>query len=44
MEEVGMNDSLTHVDFMFGTKDLSIIGIDSFGNEEIIFKDGNWGF
>ena len=44
MEEVGMNDSLTHVDFMFGTKDLNIIGIDSFGNEEIIFKDGNWGF
>lgn len=44
MEEAGMNDSLTHVDFMFGTKDLSIIGIDSFGNEEIIFKDGNWGF
>ena len=44
MEEVGMNDSYVHVDFMFGTKDLSIIGVDAFGNEEHIFIDGNWAF
>lgn len=44
MEEVGMNDSLTHVDFMFGTKDLDITGIDSYGREEKIFENGNWAF
>lgn len=44
MEEVGMNDSLVHVDFMFGTKDLRIIGVDAFGNEEQIFENGNWAF
>ena len=44
MEKVGMNDSLTHVDFMFGTKDLDIIGIDENGNKEQIFKNGNWAF
>ena len=42
MEEAGMNDSLVHVDFMFGTKDLDIVGVDSFGNTEQIFKNGNW--
>ncbi|WP_300357772.1 aminopeptidase [Fusobacterium sp.] len=44
MEKAGVNDSLTHVDFMFGTKDLNIIGIDSLGNEENIFVNGNWAF
>ena len=44
MEEAGMNDSLVHVDFMFGTKDLDITGIDSYGREEKIFKNGNWAF
>ncbi len=42
MEEVGMNDSLTHVDFMFGTRDLSIIGFEKNGNFENIFTNGNW--
>ncbi len=42
MEEVGMNDSLTHVDFMFGTRDLSIIGFEKNGNFENIFVNGNW--
>lgn len=44
MEEAGMNDSLVHVDFMFGTKDLDITGIDSYGRKEKIFKNGNWAF
>ena len=44
MEKVGMNDSLTHVDFMFGTKDLDIIGIDENENKEQVFKNGNWAF
>lgn len=42
MEEVGMNDSLTHVDFMFGTSDLSIVGYEKNGNCENIFINGNW--
>lgn len=40
----GANDSLTHVDFMIGTKDLEIIGT-TYDNEEVkIFVDGNWAF
>lgn len=40
----GINDSMIHVDFMIGSKDLSIIGIDENNKEHIIFKDGNWAF
>jgi len=40
----GVNDSLTHVDFMIGTKDLNITAILENGEEISIFKDGNWGF
>ena len=36
------NFSLTHVDFMIGTKDTNIIGIKNDGTEIPIFKDGNW--
>jgi aminopeptidase len=42
LEEAGANDSLTHVDFMIGSKDMQIIGIDNNGDETIVFKDGNW--
>ena len=45
MEErgkVGINDSMIHVDFMVGTKDLSIVGVDKNGKEIQIFKDGTW--
>lgn len=38
----GINDSVIHVDFMIGTKDLSIIGTDFNGKETVIFKNGNW--
>ena len=41
-KEVGINDSMIHVDFMIGTRDLSIIGIDKNGKEVQIFKDGTW--
>lgn len=41
-KEVGINDSMIHVDFMVGTRDLSIIGIDKNGKEIQIFKDGTW--
>ena len=40
--EKSVNDSLIHVDFMVGTKDLSIVGKTEDGNEYIIFKDGEW--
>ena len=38
----GLNISTTHVDFMVGSKDLSIVGLDAEGNETPIFVDGNW--
>lgn len=38
----GVNDSMIHVDFMIGTKDLSITGISEDGKVTQIFKDGNW--
>ena len=44
LKEKGVNDSMIHVDFMIGTKDLSIVGTDSKGNKIQIFKDGNWAF
>ena len=40
----GINDSLTHVDFMIGTKDLSIEAILENGEKFVIFKDGNFAF
>ncbi len=40
----GANDSLTHVDFMIGTKDLQITGT-TYDNEKFdIFVNGNWAF
>lgn len=41
-KKIDFNDSLVHVDFMIGTKDLSIKGYDKEGKEYIIFKDGNF--
>ncbi|ARJ50145.1 aminopeptidase [Staphylococcus lutrae] len=38
----GLNDSLTHVDFMIGSRDLNIYGIKVDGTEEQVFKNGNW--
>ena len=39
---IGINDSMIHVDFMIGTRDLSIIGVDKNGKEIQIFKNGTW--
>lgn len=44
LQEMGVNDSMIHVDFMIGTKDLSIIGEKENGEKIAIFKDGNWAF
>lgn len=38
----GINSSMIHVDFMIGTKDLSIVGEDGNGQKTQIFRDGNW--
>ena len=40
----GINDSMIHVDFMIGSKDMSIVGVTKKGNRVQIFKDGNWAF
>ncbi len=44
LQELGVNDSITHVDFMFGTSDLQITGITHEGKEVPIFKDGNFAY
>ena len=38
----GLNNSMTHVDFMVGTSDLTITGRTSGGQEVSIFVDGNF--
>lgn len=41
-EKLGVNSSMIHVDFMIGSKDMSIIGVTKDGKRVQIFKDGNW--
>ena len=42
--QAGLNDSMTHVDFMIGARDLSITGITPDGKEIPVFRDGNFAF
>lgn len=42
--EKGLNDSLIHVDFMIGARDLSIDAQTADGKTVPIFRDGNWAF
>ncbi len=44
LTEMGVNDSIIHVDFMIGAKDLTIVGITKTGDRVEIFRDGNWAF
>ncbi len=44
LKERGMNNSMVHEDFMIGTGDMEIIGVDSEGKETIIMRDGNFAF
>ena len=44
LEVAGVNNSLTHVDFMVGSNDMSIIGETKDGEKVEIFKNGNWTF
>ena len=38
----GLNDSITHVDFMVGTPDLNITGTTHDGREVPVFVNGNF--
>jgi len=40
----GLNQSITHVDFMIGNEEMDIDGILPNGNREPIFRNGNWAF
>lgn len=44
LNAMGINDSMIHVDFMIGSKDLDIVGETIDGKKVQIFKDGNWAF
>ncbi len=40
--EAGGNDSMEHVDFMFGTKNMHVKGIDKDGKEKDVFVNGDF--
>ena len=42
IHKAGINDSVTHVDFMIGTTDLMVTGIQPDGTEIPIFRNGEW--
>ena len=42
LKKLGGNSSMEHVDFMFGSSDMSIIGTTNDGKEVVVFKDGNF--
>ena len=41
---LGVNDSIVHEDFMIGTADLSVDGIDRQGRVIPLFRQGSWAF
>lgn len=43
-KKLGVNESMIHVDFMIGSKDLSIVGVTKDGKRVQLFKNGNWAF
>jgi aminopeptidase len=44
LNAMGINQSLTHEDFMIGSSDLEIIGVTHDGKEISVFKNGNFAF
>ncbi len=40
----GINDGMIHVDFMIGSRDMSIVGIKANGERVQIFENGTWAF
>lgn len=43
-DEMGVNTSMIHVDFMIGADDMDIVGVCKDGKRAQIFKNGNWAF
>ncbi|KLO21828.1 peptidase M29 [Marinitoga sp. 1197] len=41
LKTVGLNNSITHVDFMIGNEEMNVYGIKN-GKEELIMKSGKW--
>lgn len=44
LDKHGVNDSLTHVDFMIGSENLDIDGVLPDGTTEAVFRNGTWAF
>lgn len=44
LAENGLNESITHVDFMIGSAEMDIDGITTDGKVEAVFRKGNWAF
>ncbi|MFE8701444.1 aminopeptidase [Cytobacillus sp. FJAT-54145] len=44
LKENGLNESLTHVDFMIGSDKMDIDGITADGTTEPVFRNGDWAF
>jgi aminopeptidase len=44
LEKNGLNQSITHVDFMVGSEVMAIDGILDDGTTEPVFRNGNWAF
>lgn len=42
LDEIGINDSLIHVDFMIGSDELDIDGVKADGTIEPVFRQGTW--
>jgi len=44
LRENGLNESITHVDFMIGSAEMDIDGITADGKTEPVFRKGTWAF
>lgn len=42
LHDMGVNDSMIHVDFMIGTADLNVTAVCENGERVVIFRDGVW--
>lgn len=42
LAENGLNESITHVDFMIGSDKMDIDGITADGTAEPVFRNGDW--
>lgn len=42
LEKIGYNNSMNHVDFMFGSSDLKIVGTKQNDEQVVIFENGNF--